>query len=145
MADLVLASDAERELCAVRLRDAAAEGRLDVVELEARLAAVFGARTQRDLAELTADLPPPPAVSHGKPRTCSQAPRRRLLASGAAASAALMGLWLGDVGPMRDPVIFGMDDSEVPWPLIPLAVGSGVAAWRRWRSCETSDDRSLTA
>ena len=53
----ILASDAEREMCAARLRHAAAEGRLDVAELDERLETASTARTRRDLAELIADLP----------------------------------------------------------------------------------------
>lgn len=152
MAEPVLASDAEREACAVRLRDAAAEGRLDVLELEGRLAAAYRARTQRDLRELTADLPRPATVSDWKPRVrrgmhLSQF-RRRLVALGTAGNAALMGLWLADVGPLRDPVIFGMTEIELPWPLIPLAAAASVAAaapWRR-RRCEAAGSaRELTA
>ena len=46
-----------------RLREAAAEGRIDLDELETRLEAALTAKTYADLAPLTADLPPvvPPA------------------------------------------------------------------------------------
>jgi hypothetical protein len=54
-----LASDADRESVADRLRTAAAEGRLDPDELEERVAAAYGARTVGDLAKLTTDLPVP--------------------------------------------------------------------------------------
>jgi hypothetical protein len=50
-------SDAEREAAATRLRDAAAEGRLDLEELAERLAAAYGATTRAELEPLTADLP----------------------------------------------------------------------------------------
>jgi len=53
----ILASEAEREACAARLRHAAAEGRLDLTELDERLEITYSARTRRDLAQLTADLP----------------------------------------------------------------------------------------
>jgi hypothetical protein len=132
MAELMLASDAEREACAARLRDAAAEGRLDVAELDERLAGAYAARTQQDLRDLTADLPqqvavPDPEQRERRPAHLSQV-RRRLVAAGVAGNAALMGLWLADVGPMRDPVIFGITEFDVPWPLIPLAAAAGVAA-----------------
>jgi hypothetical protein len=58
-----LASDADREAAATRLRQAAAEGRMDADELEQRVADAYRARTIGDLASLTADLPvpaPPP-------------------------------------------------------------------------------------
>jgi hypothetical protein len=51
------ASDADREQTAAVLRQAAAEGRLDLTELEERLERVFAAKTYADLAPLTADLP----------------------------------------------------------------------------------------
>jgi hypothetical protein len=52
--------DADRDRAAERLRRAAGEGRLSPEELEERLEAAFGARTEGDLAPLVADLPPEP-------------------------------------------------------------------------------------
>lgn len=56
------ASDSDREEATNRLRTAAEEGRLDVDELDERVAAALAARTHADLERLTADLPaaPPP-------------------------------------------------------------------------------------
>ncbi|WP_240135614.1 DUF1707 domain-containing protein [Streptomyces sp. MUM 178J] len=51
------ASDAERERVAERLRDAVAEGRLDMEEFEERLDAAYKARTHGDLEPLVRDLP----------------------------------------------------------------------------------------
>jgi hypothetical protein len=51
------ASDAEREETVARLREAAAEGRLTVEELDERIDAAYGASTRSDLEPLTADLP----------------------------------------------------------------------------------------
>ena len=51
------ASDSEREATVVRLREAAAEGRLSVEELAARIDAAYAATTQAELEPLTADLP----------------------------------------------------------------------------------------
>lgn len=56
-------SDADRERVAEHLRHAAGEGRLDVDELDERLAATFAARTRSDLDALTADLPAGATVS----------------------------------------------------------------------------------
>jgi hypothetical protein len=56
-----LASDADREAAAARLREAAAEGRMDADELEQRVAEAYRARTIGDLTSLTADLPVPAA------------------------------------------------------------------------------------
>ncbi|MEU3985907.1 DUF1707 domain-containing protein [Streptomyces sp. NPDC026672] len=62
------ASDADRERVAEVLRDALAEGRLDMEEFEERLDATYRARTYGELAPLTRDLPgagavAPPVVS----------------------------------------------------------------------------------
>ncbi|WP_330458077.1 DUF1707 domain-containing protein [Streptomyces sp. NBC_00820] len=64
------ASDADRERVAEVLRDAVAEGRLDMEEFEERLEAAYKARTYGELAPLTRDLPAAgvsaPAVSFTK-------------------------------------------------------------------------------
>ncbi|MFH8463934.1 DUF1707 domain-containing protein [Streptomyces sp. NPDC017991] len=63
------ASDADREQVAEVLRDALAEGRLDMAEFEERLEATYKARTYGELEPITRDLPAPgvsvpaPAVS----------------------------------------------------------------------------------
>ncbi|MFI7140247.1 DUF1707 domain-containing protein [Streptomyces massasporeus] len=51
------ASDADREKVAGILRDALAEGRLDMEEFEERLEATYKARTYGELAPITRDLP----------------------------------------------------------------------------------------
>lgn len=51
------ASDAERERIAEILRDAVAEGRLDMGEFEQRLEAAYAARTRGELTPLVRDLP----------------------------------------------------------------------------------------
>jgi hypothetical protein len=51
------ASDADRERVAEVLRDAVAEGRLDMTEFEERLDATYRARTYGDLEPITRDLP----------------------------------------------------------------------------------------
>ena len=63
MGDLVRASDAERDAVVERLNRAAAEGRLDPLELDRRLDAALGARHREDLVPLTADLPAPSTSS----------------------------------------------------------------------------------
>ncbi|MFI9149915.1 DUF1707 domain-containing protein [Streptomyces sp. NPDC053367] len=60
------ASDADRERVAEILRDALAEGRLDMAEFEERLEATYQARTYGELTPITRDLPAPGAVSLGK-------------------------------------------------------------------------------
>ncbi|MGW7543392.1 DUF1707 SHOCT-like domain-containing protein [Streptomyces sp. NPDC054770] len=64
------AADADRERVAEILRDALAEGRLDMAEFEERLEATYQARTYGELAPITKDLPvagTSPAVSLTKP------------------------------------------------------------------------------
>ncbi|TDT40741.1 uncharacterized protein DUF1707 [Streptomyces sp. BK208] len=51
------ASDADRERVAEVLREALAEGRLDMTEFEERLDATYKARTYGELAPITRDLP----------------------------------------------------------------------------------------
>lgn len=50
-------SDLEREAVADELREHAGDGRLDTGELSDRLEATYAARTQAELAAVTADLP----------------------------------------------------------------------------------------
>ncbi|TDC70092.1 DUF1707 domain-containing protein [Actinomadura sp. GC306] len=61
------ASHDDREAVVERLRDAAAEGRLDLDELETRLEQALTAKTYADLAALTGDLPGPAPVENRPP------------------------------------------------------------------------------
>ncbi|KOU36649.1 DUF1707 SHOCT-like domain-containing protein [Streptomyces sp. WM6378] len=61
------ASDAERERVAESLRDAVAEGRLDMEEFEQRLEAAYKARTHGELEPLVRDLPAPGTVGPATP------------------------------------------------------------------------------
>lgn len=54
------AGDDDRHVIAERLRDAAADGRLSLEELEERLELVYAAKTVGELAPLTDDLPTAP-------------------------------------------------------------------------------------
>jgi len=56
------ASNVDRERVAEILRTAAAEGRLDLDELDERLGAAYAAKTYADLVPLTADLPVAPTA-----------------------------------------------------------------------------------
>jgi Domain of unknown function (DUF1707) len=64
--------DSEREELFERLSRHAAAGRLDIEELEQRVAAVAAARTREEAAAVLADLPPLPADAAaggpGRPR-----------------------------------------------------------------------------
>ncbi|MER6999874.1 DUF1707 domain-containing protein [Streptomyces sp. NPDC000410] len=59
------ASDAERERIAERLREAVAEGRIDMGEFEERLDAAYRARTHGELEPLVRDLPAPDGAGAG--------------------------------------------------------------------------------
>jgi hypothetical protein len=69
------AADADRERVAAVLRAAAAEGRLDLSELDERLSRVYAAKTYGELEPLTGDLPdsgvpvPAPSAVPGTPVT----------------------------------------------------------------------------
>ncbi|MEU9030588.1 DUF1707 domain-containing protein [Streptomyces sp. NPDC048383] len=68
------ASDADRDRVVERLRDAVAEGRLDMEEFEERLEAVYASRTYAELAPLTRDLPQVPGESQpGAPASAGPA------------------------------------------------------------------------
>ncbi|WP_327244928.1 DUF1707 SHOCT-like domain-containing protein [Streptomyces sp. NBC_01320] len=54
------ASDADREAVVEQLQEAAAEGRIDLDELDTRLGQALGAKTFAELEPLTADLAPAP-------------------------------------------------------------------------------------
>jgi hypothetical protein len=63
------ASDSERERVAERLRDAVAEGRLDLEEFEQRLDATYKARTHGELEPLVSDLPVTSSMSAATTRS----------------------------------------------------------------------------
>ncbi|MFF7311786.1 DUF1707 domain-containing protein [Streptomyces sp. NPDC008137] len=77
------ASHDDREAVVEQLRDAAAEGRIDLDELDSRLEQALTSRTHAELAALTADLPRPtspgarpPLVLKGGAFGVSQGPGR---------------------------------------------------------------------
>jgi hypothetical protein len=73
----IRASDAERERTATRIREAAAEGRLTMGELEERLARVYAATLRHELEPMVADLPAPgPANPVSAPVRVRPAPRQ---------------------------------------------------------------------
>ena len=68
----LLASDADRDRVAERLRAAAGGGRLTSEELEERLERAFSARTDAELEPLVADLPAPARAASAAPRWDSE-------------------------------------------------------------------------
>jgi hypothetical protein len=69
------AGNEDREKVVAHLNSAFAEGRLDVAELEERVAAAYRARTMGELVPLTADLPAQYAASPVR-RPAAQPPAR---------------------------------------------------------------------
>ena len=87
--DSLRAADSDREQVAERLRQAAAEGRLDQEELEARLEAALTARTYGELDRLVADLPP----REPEPAPRRTRSRRRPKLGFAGVAAIVMAIW----------------------------------------------------
>jgi len=77
------ASDSERDSVVEQLRDAAAEGRITLAELDVRLEMALSARTHADLAPLTADLP----------RAAQRDPAEALVLKGGIHGASRSGRW----------------------------------------------------
>jgi hypothetical protein len=90
-------SDADREREASALREHYAAGRLDSSEFEERLQAVYGARTEGELATLRADLPAlppkPPTTRELVVQTLTQNVMARYVAAGGAAFIACTAVW----------------------------------------------------
>jgi len=117
------ASDAERERCATLLREAFAEGRLELHELEGRLDRARAARTRRDLRGLVADLPPDHVARAG--RALSRLDRLALRAHATVfggVSSGLTGLW----------VAFGQGDFWPAWFVAPAAAVLATHAGGSW-------------
>jgi Domain of unknown function (DUF1707) len=74
----VRASDADRDKAAAVLREAVAEGRLDLGELEERLTTVYQAKTYAELAVATRDLPRADGAGYTDTAD-SGVPRRRVI------------------------------------------------------------------
>lgn len=107
-------SDGEREAVATRLRDAAAEGRLDPEELDERLTTAYAARTRADLVPLTRDLPVPGPAPPPAPSTWRAEEVRERLAMFIVANVVCIAVWAAS----------GADGSFWPkWVLL----GTGVA------------------
>lgn len=116
------AGDADRERVAGLLRDAHAEGRLDVDELSSRLDATFAAKTFGELAALTADLPPTrarsrPPGSEPVPSVPSSVPAR-------SADRSLRGAWTAWT--------IAVSINVVIWLLVSVSAGEAIYFWPMW-------------
>jgi hypothetical protein len=115
-------SDAERQEIVERLRTALSEGRLDLDEYDERVAAAYQAKTYRDLAPLTADLPALPARVDAR---AGQSRRGVALLSGL-----LVFVGLG--------VLLSVAAGGVAFPLAPLVI---FAFWGLLRNAGRYDGR----
>jgi hypothetical protein len=94
------AGDGDRDAVAEQLREAHAEGRLTMEELDDRLGKTYAARTFADLAPLTADLPPQPfggtvprRAELARPQRSSAPAARREPSQGSWVDAGLRASW----------------------------------------------------
>ena len=127
------AGHADREQVIEALKDAFAQGRLTREELDVRAGRALAARTRADLAALTADIPPGPAVA-GPDR--SPAPdrspcpaRRRPLAKAAAGSGGCLAIAFAAVwvaANILDP--HGLGNPYHPWSRLCLVVALAAVA-----------------
>lgn len=113
------AGDLDRDRVAALLREAHAEGRLDVEELQQRLDATYRAKTFGDLAVLTDDLPQPAAAA--------PLPAPRPAAEPAAQPSARQGLraaWTAWT--------IAVSVNVVIWLLVSVSAGGPVYFWPMW-------------
>jgi hypothetical protein len=113
----IRASDAERERVATRLREYAAEGRLDVDELDERLQQAYSARTRGELERLTTDLPSAPAPQPRPPAQPADAQRSWGVRERVGAYVGVMALLI---------VIWAVTGAGSFWPIWP-AIGWAIA------------------
>ena len=119
------ASDADRDRVAALLREAHAEGRLDVDELTERLESTYASRTYGELAAVTQDLPmvgdrPPPSPAPPPAPAVPTVPSPPARRSGRGLRAA----WTA----------WGVAVSVnlVIWLLVSLNVGDAIYFWPMW-------------
>jgi hypothetical protein len=87
------AGDADREKVLERLRQAHVEGRLDVDEFDQRITATLVAKTYRQLAALTEDLPEPSISAQHAALAEDSGDFRAGVAAWAAASVTTAAIW----------------------------------------------------
>jgi len=114
--------DAERQAVVARLQSALDEGRLDLHEFDERAGKAYAAKTQADLAPLTADLPAQPGNTPRPPvrggAAAGGAPAKRRFSGGEATwlrlAIILSGIW----------AITSVARGELTfyWPIFPLGI-----------------------
>jgi hypothetical protein len=120
------AGDADRERVAAVLRDAHAEGRIDVDELTQRLDATYRAKTFGELAVLTADLPTPRSRSlpPGTPTSPTWPTSRASTPVPARRDDGLRGAWAA--------WFLAVSINVVIWVLVSISSGDPVYFWPMW-------------
>jgi hypothetical protein len=116
--DDLRAADVDRERVAERLSRAHAEGRIDLVEFDDRVAAAYAARTYAELTPLTADLPPEGA-RQSPPRSRGGTAARP--DGWAVARRIQVASWL----------FVGLLNVAI-WAAVSIGVGGGVYPWWVW-------------
>lgn len=128
-------SDSDRDGVADLLRNAHAEGRVDAMELTARLDAVWSARTYRDLRPVVADLPrfgSPSAWDSGSVRPAPVTPPAGAVVSPVprsgmarrAAQGAIRASWMVWTGVVSINVVI--------WAIILVTTGETAGFWPLW-------------
>ena len=119
----ILASDADREHVAERLRQAAAEGRILAHELEERVARALRARTYGELDQLVDDLPRPGAPARRRSRGARLARSHPLAAVGVLVAVTLVFFVLAAV------VVAGLFAFSGLWLMLALIVFARRGPW----------------
>jgi hypothetical protein len=116
------AGDADRDRVAALLREAHAEGRLDVDELTERLDATYRARTFGELEAVTADLPPVRARS--RPPGSPPIPRGGASVPVPHGAQSLRGAWAAWA--------VAVSVNVVIWVLVSISAGDPAYFWPMW-------------
>ncbi len=123
--DRIRIGNADRERVVQQLNDAFAEGRLDVHELDERVAAAYAAKTFADLRPLTADLPTGTSAAPARHRPAEPQPA---MPSGPPAPVAGR---RGGLEAMRG--LFGIFVINVViWGIVSLTNGHVIYFWPAW-------------
>jgi hypothetical protein len=138
MASGLRIGDADREAAAAALREHFAQGRLTLDEFQHRLGAVFAAKTDWDLAGVTADLPhqagpPPMRAIPAAARTGSRGERRVPPGVAALTGLVMIILALIAVAVVLPVALFGMAVSRSLLYLLALLLFGRRGLLRRFR------------
>lgn len=129
-ADATRAGNAEREVVVGRLNDAFAEGRLDLAELDERVAQAYAAKTLGELRPLLADLPLTSESRPARPASATQptTPPSRSPAPRSGRVAALPGWLRWQIYPWA--TVVGIN--VMIWLLVSIGSRSVAYPWPLW-------------